>query len=38
LLFFLIGYTHAQRRMSKGLPPLAYHRVCHSQNLFERRC
>ncbi|KAI9870176.1 MAG: hypothetical protein M1830_004564, partial [Pleopsidium flavum] len=32
LIFFLLlawfvgGYYHAQRRMKKGLPPLAYHR------------
>jgi hypothetical protein len=32
LAFFLGGYLHAQRRMSRGLPPLAYHRVCHSQS------
>ncbi|KAJ9132982.1 hypothetical protein NKR23_g11064 [Pleurostoma richardsiae] len=25
-LYLLIGYTHAKRRMRKGLPPLAYHR------------
>jgi hypothetical protein len=27
-LFCLAGYLHAQRRMKKGLAPLAYHRVC----------
>jgi hypothetical protein len=27
LVFFLGAYYHAQRRMKKGLPPLAYHRV-----------
>jgi len=26
LVFFLGAYYHAQRRMKKGLPPLAYHR------------
>jgi len=26
LLFILGGYLHAQRRIKKGLPPLAYHR------------
>jgi hypothetical protein len=26
-LYFLGGYMHAQRRMKRGLPPLAYHRV-----------
>lgn len=31
-LFLLIGYFHAQRRMKKGLRPLAYHRVCLSTN------
>lgn len=25
--YFLGGYLHAQRRIKKGLPPLAYHRV-----------
>ncbi|KAI9886188.1 MAG: Vacuolar protein sorting-associated protein 8 [Watsoniomyces obsoletus] len=25
--FFVGGYLHAQRRMKKGLPPMAYHRV-----------
>ncbi|KAJ9615753.1 hypothetical protein H2200_001830 [Cladophialophora chaetospira] len=25
-LYFVGGYLHAQRRMKKGLPPLAYHR------------
>jgi len=27
LLYLLLGYMHAQRRMRKGLRPLAYHRV-----------
>lgn len=27
LVLFVGGYWHAQRRMKKGLPPLAYHRV-----------
>lgn len=27
LLWFFGGYYHAQRRMKKGLQPLAYHRV-----------
>jgi len=27
LAWFVGGYYHAQRRMKKGLPPLAYHRV-----------
>ncbi|KAK6398116.1 hypothetical protein LTR65_003196 [Meristemomyces frigidus] len=26
LLFFVGGYYHARRRLSKGLPPLPYHR------------
>lgn len=26
-IYFIGGYMHARRRMSKGLPPLAYHRV-----------
>ena len=31
LVIFVGGYWHAQRRMRKGLPPLAYHRVRLSQ-------
>jgi len=31
LVLFVGGYWHAQRRMKKGLPPLAYHRVKPSQ-------
>ncbi len=27
VLLFFGGHYHAQRRMKKGLPPLAYHRV-----------
>lgn len=27
-IFLLAGYVHAQKRMKKGLRPLAYHRVC----------
>lgn len=27
LLWFIGGYYHAQSRIRKGLPPLAYHRV-----------
>jgi len=26
-LWLIIGYWHAKRRIAKGLPPLAYHRV-----------
>jgi len=26
MLYIIIGYWHAKRRISKGLPPLAYHR------------
>ena len=29
-LYLLIGYTHAKKRIRKGLPPLAYHRVSAS--------
>jgi hypothetical protein len=28
----IFGYWHAKRRVARGLPPLAYHRVC---SLFE---
>jgi ABC-type multidrug transport system permease subunit len=28
LVFFIGGYLHAKRRMKRGLPLLAYHRVC----------
>jgi len=28
LAFLIGGYLHAKRRMKKGLPLLAYHRVC----------
>jgi len=28
ILYMVIGYWHAKRRIKKGLPPLAYHRVC----------
>lgn len=27
LLWIVGGYFHAQRRMKRGLPPMAYHRV-----------
>jgi hypothetical protein len=27
MLYMIIGYWHAKRRIAKGLPPLAYHRV-----------
>jgi len=27
-LYLFFGYQHAQRRLRKGLKPLAYHRVC----------
>ncbi|KAL2135625.1 hypothetical protein VTI74DRAFT_7575 [Chaetomium olivicolor] len=30
-LYLLLGYLHAQRRIQKGLPPLAYHRFLVSR-------
>jgi len=29
LAYMVGGYYHAKRRINKGLPPLAYHRVSH---------
>jgi hypothetical protein len=28
--YLFIGYTHAKKRIARGLPPLAYHRVMFS--------
>jgi hypothetical protein len=34
-LYFVGGYLHAQRRMKRGLPPLAYHRVRTGYAIIE---
>jgi hypothetical protein len=38
ILFLIIGYFHARRRMKKGLAPLPYHRVRLSSPLLLRPC
>lgn len=35
LLFFLIGYYHAKRRLAKGQSPLAYHRWMTRQPVYR---
>ncbi|KAJ4295954.1 hypothetical protein N0V88_004656 [Collariella sp. IMI 366227] len=34
--YLLLGYLHAQRRIQKGLPPLAYHRFLVSRATLAR--
>lgn len=35
-LYLILGYTHAKKRMRKGLPPLAYHRWLVSRSELAR--
>ena len=36
VIWFVGGYYHAQRRIKRGLPPMAYHRVRLHTPLYSR--